>query len=457
VRPHACFAWAAPVALGALAALGAGCASASGPGASRGAQPTATESIEEARAHTTQFGRVEDAAIEWLVAADPRLAQRAGSSAGDDVLKRIGTAAILAEDTTTQIRGGSLDLFSFQARARALAEAAKVAAAFRDPLPETGPLGAGLARPQLERELLARLIDEERARAEEEASLGDASGDLVRGVVGTWQPPAAPQDVPVRDDLVSRHLTEIRLSLRGSGPRTGPPDLDVALYPLERLLSPLVYPRSSAAIAQLRMALDEDLRAIPALVASERVARAARTHLGVTIDAAALVPRLEHVEGRLRELATSALQSAPPAERETIEARARELLLVERPCPVVPDSRVRSMAPPPERAGVCGALRALTEETSPAAALVALHDDVLFSFAAIEKTPPPRTGLLSHAENDAVDSFERMARERPVVVLGVALAAELLYGAGGRGEDRLQAWRALGEAPLDVVARELQR
>jgi hypothetical protein len=120
------------------------------------------------------------------------------------------------------------------------------------------------------------------------------------------------------------------------------------------------------------------------------------------------------------------------------------------------------MAPPPERAVVCGALRALTEEASPAAALVALHDDVLLSFAAIA-TPPPRTKLLSHPDNDAVDSLERMARERPVVVLGVALAAGLLYGsdrapqARERTDERLQAWRALGEAPLDVVARELGR
>jgi hypothetical protein len=47
-----------------------------------------------------------------------------------------------------------------------------------------------------------------------------------------------------------------------------------------------------------------------------------------------------------------------------------------------------------------------------------------------------------------------MARERPVVVLGAALAAELVYGADARDE-RLAAWRTLGEAPLDVVAREM--
>jgi hypothetical protein len=128
----------------------------------------------------------------------------------------------------------------------------------------------------------------------------------------------------------------------------------------------------------------------------------------------------------------------------------------ERPCPAVPESRVRSMAPPPERAAICGALRALTEEDRPSAALVALHDDVLLSFSAVVAAPPPRTGLLSHPDDDVVDALERMGRERPVVVLGVALAAEILYGPPSGGEGRLRAWRALGEAPLDVVAREVR-
>jgi hypothetical protein len=135
-------------------------------------------------------------------------------------------------------------------------------------------------------------------------------------------------------------------------------------------------------------------------------------------------------------------------------ARARELLLVERPCPAVRDSRVRSMAPPPERAAICGALNALADETTSAAALVALHDDVLLSFGAVMTAPPPRTGLLSQPDDDDVNVFKRRARERPVLVLGVALAAELLYGTDG-ADDRLRAWRALGEAPLDIVAREI--
>jgi hypothetical protein len=114
------------------------------------------------------------------------------------------------------------------------------------------------------------------------------------------------------------------------------------------------------------------------------------------------------------------------------------------------------MLPPPERAAICGALRALTDEPSQAAALVALHDDVLLATATVVPSPPLRTRLLSRAEDDDFDVLERAARERPIVVLGVALAAELLYGGDGTGADeRLAAWRALGDAPLDVVDREL--
>jgi hypothetical protein len=176
-------------------------------------------------------------------------------------------------------------------------------------------------------------------------------------------------------------------------------------------------------------------------------------HLGLDVEVAALPARLQRLEARLRDDVERALREAGDGARPGIEAKARELLLVERPCPAVADTRVRAMAPPPERAAVCGALRALTEEGSPAARM-ALHDDVLLSLAAVMPAPPARTGLLSHPENDVVEALLRMARERPVVVLGVALAAELLYAEDG-GEARLATWRALGEAPLDVVAREL--
>ncbi len=407
----------------------------------------------EERARTTELAQAEDDAIGWIAAADPRLATRANAAGPPAVLQRVGMEAMLAEDTAAVIHGSSLDLFAFRARAHALDEAAKVVAAFKAPLPEAGPVGSALARPRLERELLERLIAEERARADDEAKLGDAAGELVRGMVSTWTQPARPQDVQDRDVWMEQHLLKVRDSLRDPTRRAGSGDLDVALYPLERLLAPLQYPRGTAALAQVRIAIDSDMRAVPKLVDAERLTRALKVHLGVDVDPAALPARLERLEARLHDVALRALKEAGPDAQRGIEAKARELLLVERPCPAVADTRVRAMAPPPERAAVCGALRALTDE-GPPAALLALHDDVLLSLAAVMPAPPARTGLLSHPDDDVVETLLRMARERPVVVLGVALAAELLYADDGV-EARLGAWRALGEAPLDVVAREL--
>ena len=448
--------WSSHSALSALLAsmVGAACGAFS-PSAAPPAAQIVTSSAELERTHTEDFARVEDRAIGWLVAADPRLAARAGTSARSEVLEHIGTDAVLAEDPSLQIHGGSVDIFSFRARERALREAAKTLAAFRDDLPAVSPRGAVLGRPKLERELLDRLTDEELARVEDEARLGDASGDLVRGIVATWTRPTATPEWLERDQWVSTHLLEIYQSLLSVRPRTGPIDLDIALYPLERLLEPLQFPRGAAAIAKVRMALDADMRPIPEIASPDALARAARVHLGEIVDPSGILSRFQRLEESLRDVAAAALARIDAmTELPAVETRARALLFVERSCPTVPDSRVRSMAPPPERAAICGLVRSLSEEPSPAAALVAMHDDVLLSLAALTTAPPPRTRLLSHPDNDTVNDLERMARERPVSALGVALAAEML-ATGGHPVDRVQGWCSLGEAPLDIVAREL--
>ncbi len=436
-----------------MALLSAACTVRHGAPAAAPAAP-----VEDDAKRVEAFDAIEDEAMNWIAAADPRLATRAveageapGAAGTEAVLKRIGTEAVLAEDATAEIRGNSLDLFAFRARARALDQAARRVAGFGAPLPEDATT---ITRPRLERELLGRVIAEEQARAADEAKLGGSAGDLVRAIVATWTPPATPDEWPLRDAWVSKHLLEIRDALREGPAPTGPIDLDHALYPLERLLAPLQFPRGSAAIAELRVGLDQDMRAVPPLALPERLALGAKVHLGVTVDPATLPARFARVEALLKELATAALEASGDR-RPQVEARARQLLLVERPCPAVPGTRVRSMGPPPERAAICGALRALTEEALPAAALVALHDDVLLAAAAVTSSPPPRTGLLSHPEDDVVDDLRRMSRERPTLAIGVALAAELLYGTPG-SDDRLRAWRSLGEAPLDVVARELR-
>jgi hypothetical protein len=435
-----------------LAVLATACGSSTSPAHA----PSGPSQLDRDRASVEALERMEAAAVDWLSAADPRLTVRTNATAPPDVLERIGTDAVLAEDATVRIRGSSLDIFSFAARGRALEEAAKTVAAFRDALPEPGPQGSAVTRPRLERELLARLVEQERARLGEEQAFGDASGALVRGVVSTWTPPAVPQEWPERDTWIATHLLAIRDSLKQTQPLTGPLDLDVSLYPLERLLAPLQFPRGAAAMAEVRVALEEDMRRVPPIVVGERLIRDAKTYLGVAVDPPSLPARFAHVLAGLREIAKAALEASGDA-RPSIEARARELLMVERPCLPVTGSRVRSMGPPPERAAVCGVLRAYGEEANPVIALVALHDDVLLASAAVTTSPAPRTGLLTHPDDDVVDSLERMARERPVVALAVVFAAELLYADLGAARARLDAWHALGDAPLDVVAREIAR
>jgi hypothetical protein len=414
--------------------------------------PSVADDSAAAARRLAEFARLESESFDWIAAADPRLAQRAHATASDDVLGRVGTQAVLSEDATAQIRIGSLDLFAFRGRARALDEAAKLVASSVGELPDVALEGT-LTRPRLERELLSRLVEEERTRATDEGMLGDASGDLVRGILATWTPPQVPQDWPERDGWVSKHLLEIRDSLRSDRRVSGPLDVDVALYPLERLLAPLQFPKGAAAIAEVRVALDADPRAAPPLVAPERMAHSILVHLGLKVEPGALSARLAKVEAELREVAERALADAGPA-RATALVRARSLLLSEAPCGEVTGTRVRAMAPPPERAAVCGAVRALAEEPQPASALAALHDDVVFAMAAITTSPPPRTHLLSTPDDDVVDALKREARERPVVPLGVAFAAEIVL-AGTHPDARARAWHALGEAPLDVAAREI--
>jgi hypothetical protein len=418
------------------------------------AVPASPDHVADDRASAAKLEALVHDVLDLLAAADPRMATREGATPSEDVLKRVGMDAIFAEDEQAAIRGTSLDLFAFEARSRALALADAKVKAFANRAADPAPPGSAIERPRLEVERLSRLVDEESARDADEARLGEASGGLVRAIVQTWTPPATPQDEPDRDLWVSKHLRQIRESLRGL-PRTGPGDLDAALNPLEHLLRPSKYPKSAAAIAELRIALDEDMRAVPPLVAPDRVAVTARAFLGVSVDPAGLAPRLAPTIALLRERAGAALDASGPA-RSALEGRARELLFADAKCPVGAGTQVGAIAPPPERALACGALRALAEEPMRAAAVAALHDEVLLALSAVTMSPPPRTLLLCHPDDDAVDAFRRDARQRPVPFIGLMLAAELLFTPGADEEGRLRAWSALGDAPLDIVARALK-
>jgi hypothetical protein len=418
--------------------------------AAQGASLYGGQSAEVLTAHLVA---AEDRAVGWLVAADPRLAARFGAKAPDDILNQIGTEAVLAEDAAASIHDGALDLFGFRARSLAIEHAAKEASQIPAALP--GILGpeSPVTRPALERELLVRVIDEERARVADEASLGPASGDLVRGILSTWKTPNGDDAWRARDAWAATHLLAIADSLRAQRTVGGPSDLDEVLYPLERLLAPLEFPKASAALARVRMALD-DARGVPALWSAESIAGATRSHLGTAVDVASLKVRLAGVREQLRGRALTVLAGAGGG-RDALEARARNLLFVEGSCPAGAGSRIRAAAPPPERAVVCGWLGAASDAASRDAAVVALYDDVSLALAAFDPAPPPRTGLLSRPDNDRVDALRRAARERPVVAVGLAMAAVILYEDPAAADARTRSWASLGDAPLDIVAREI--
>src|SRR6202034_142011 len=88
-------------------------------------------------------------------------------------------------DTDVSVRDGAVDFFSFTARGRALDEAARIAGRPTDG-GDGSPEDAALGGQPLERLLLARLLEEERARLSEERSLPRGASALVRGIVETW-------------------------------------------------------------------------------------------------------------------------------------------------------------------------------------------------------------------------------------------------------------------------------
>jgi hypothetical protein len=128
------------------------------------------------------------------------------------------------------------------------------------------------------------------------------------------------------------------------------------------------------------------------------------------------------------------------------------------------------MMPPSERAPICGSLRALHEaadDVCRAAALVALHDATVVALWALalhaDGVTPDRAIATAHpffgAQPEREAKLVRFAEARPVAAMGAGLVADLLTrGAAATANDVRSAgalWLSFGDAPLDVVEREL--
>ncbi len=422
--------------------------------ASGAGQQTARDANAGAGENADRFARDEDALLRELSAIDVRLARRTGIAASEADVRKNVMGAILAEDSTLHVADqGTLDLFSFEARARGLDAASLRVRSWTYPLAKDG---------ELERRLLVRLVDEEKARVTEEKALPRSASELVRGIVACWAAPESPQAAKERDRWLTGRLDDVRATLKdGALTKFEGNELDDSLDTLEHLAAG--YTSSAAAIARLRVALDQVKPAADPTHDGDAVQRAVQVHLGLTADAA-MFARMEQAEKTLRASLTAAAAGRDEAETRTIEAEALDRVLVEGSCQGE-GSRVRSRLPPPERAFVCGTLRTLRDAGSArarAAALLALHTELVVAlwtspihfgqdapYRAANKLRP----LMPIAPEREVRLL-RVAAVRPVAALAAGWAAVLLTRDGAeQAQTHAARWLAFGDAPLDIVER----
>lgn len=399
----------------------------------------------------TSFDRVEEEVLRDLAALDRRLALRAHIEPSEVDLRHVAMDSVLREDASAALHDGAIDPFSFDARGRGLVAI-------------KAKLESARAGDSLERELVSRLVEAEIARLDEERDLPRSASALVRAIVTTYRAPRSERDAVDVDRWLARRLGELHESL-GKEPALDlvrARELDDALDALERICAQPTFIKSTQALLRLR----DDLEAIGArppqapISESSRVEARVRSHLGVTgLDA--LIERLARVE---KELRARALVEVADTKRDELLVALEKLVLVSGPCEAtrVRGSLVRSMDAPPEREQACRLVHALATETFPDAVTTAvLHEHVVVALWALEVArgatvadAAARHSLLVPPPPDVRVRYERFALARPVAAIGAGEAARLLARAPSA---RAVAWAALGDAPLDIIERELSR
>jgi hypothetical protein len=402
------------------------------------------------------FAAWEEAWTTELAAIDPRLARRVRIQPKDADTGRAALTAILAEDPGLRVHGQQADLFSFDTRAREVATLAKTVAV----APRTDPK---------ELELVLRLIDEERARVDEERQMPRSGSELLRGVVTTWSAPSSMAEGKTHDAWLAARVGDLLATLAPEGSLTATEisELEDAIDPLEHLANPGGYPETQGAIARLRVALGRSRAAAQRGLGWEVLHSRLVVHVGMVDGEPTLRSDLVRVEALLRAEANAALVSLGDVAARAVLQRTEGHLLVERESDAhVEGSRARGFGSPPERAFIGSHLHALVESgaESEASALVLLHDAVALASWALAihvdgldpaEAPHGRT-LLSDVPPERIGRLVRSAAVRPVACLALLRTATLLEG-GGPNERRARAsrWIAYGDAPLDVVARDL--
>lgn len=433
----------------------AGCASRTKPAFAPAADPAT-------RVHA--FEDAEEGVLRDLAAIDRRLAKRARITPREDDLRKNAMSALFAEDPSVVIVDGAIDPFSFDARGRGLAAVKQKIAKLPTDLPATS---TGMTpSPAFERDLLARLVDEEVHRLEEERALPRSASALVRALVDTWPVPTSVEQIGERDRWVARRLREVRESMtKATLDPVRARELDDALDALEHLLDAPGFQKSTAELVHVREALEAQGTRPPEGARSEwaDVAHRLKAHVGITAAPEAMDRALDAAEKDLKKRADAAVLAAK-LPRDVLVARLASAVFATTDClDAVPGSRVRSMAAPPERAPACH-LRHLVasaaDDTSRAVGLAAMHDHVVVAQWALDVARGQ--GALSQATNrhllfalptpDTMARLERLAQARPVIAIAAGELARIL----STSEDPAMVagkWNARGDVPFDVADR----
>ena len=432
-----------------------------------GTQATPATPVKDSAERVRAFEAAEDEVLRDLATLDRRVAQRARITPREDDLRRVAMDAVLSEDPSVAVVDGAIDPFSFDARARGLDAVKKKVAAMPRDLPAAA--GGMTPAPAFERELLARLVDEEVLRLEEERALPRSASALVRAVVETWSPPRSPTEIGERDRWIARRLGEVRASMSNATLGTvRARELDDALDALEHLVDAPGFQKSTAELVRVREVLEAQGSRPPDGARSEweDVARRMRAHLGSATTADALERDLDRAEKELKKRAAAALEAAHVG-REVLVPRLSTMVFARGDCiDAVPGSRVRSMAATDERVAACHlrhVVASAQDETSRAIALAAMHDHVVVAQWALDVARGK--GALAQATNahalfaladpDHQARLERIAQARPVMAIAAGEAVGILLASGDPAK-QARAWNELGDVPIDVARKELE-
>ena len=411
-------------------------------------------------AEMDRFVADENKVLTIVAAADARVAAR-GVAVDADTLHHAAMGGILAEDPTLAMEGDRPDVFSFDARGRALDAAEKILAKWTAPPDDPD----ATMQTTLELELLHRFVASEKLRLAGERHLPRSASTLLVATASTWRPLEV-KDVSERDDWLAQRLGDVTSSLTPhSLTALEREELEDAIDPLEHAVGDAL-PKSRAALVDLRIAVQ---RLEPAEKSEDRWAEVAARLQADTGSKLSPETLLALLGAEAKALRDEVGRLVGVEANEAVGERAGAWLSAA-PALCHTDSagsRMRALEPPPERAFECSLRDRLIAAQTAADeldVLVAMHDAVLTAAWALvlarggtDETialaaPKPLTPMSPTVEG----RLRRFAAVHPVEAISRALSIEWLMRNGlGEAALRADAWRTFGDAPLDIVDREI--